>query len=95
MRSYEIMFIVRPDLEEGKIKETVIEVEKIIKSNSIRVINSKDLGQKELAYTIEKHKTGYYHLFKVSGSVDGVKELDRLMRINENIIRFMIIKLEE
>ena len=59
---YEIMFIVRPNIEEASVKEVAKNFEKILADNGAKVTSSKDLGQKELAYEIKGHKTGYYFL---------------------------------
>ena len=95
MRKYELMFIVRPDLEEKKIKDTAAAVEKVIKDQKATIINSREIGQKELAYPILKHTKGYYFLFQFEIEVESVKEVDRLVRLNEDIIRYMIINIEE
>lgn len=92
MNKYEIMFIVRPDIEEANIKAEIKKFDEILKAQKIKVLESKELGQKELAYVIDKHNTGYYYLYQIEASVEAIKEIDRLVRINENIIRHLIIK---
>ena len=95
MRNYEIMFIVRPDLEENAVKETVKKLEKVLTDNKAVITLSKELGQKELAYEINKHKTGYYYLYNIEVEDDNcVKEFDRVAGINENIIRHLVLKIE-
>jgi small subunit ribosomal protein S6 len=95
MNKYELMFIVRPDLEESQIKETNKKFGDTLKSLKAKVLDSKEWGQRELAYLINKHKTGYYFLYQIEASVDAIKEIDRLIRVNENIIRHLIIKLDK
>jgi len=92
---YEIMYIVRPDLEEGKMKEVVSNFEKVLTDNKAKITFSKELGQKELAYEIKKFKHGYYYLYQIEASKEAIKEFDRLALLSEEIIRHMIIKLEE
>jgi len=88
------MFIVRPNLEESALKEVVKTFENILTKNGAKIESSKDMGQKELAYEINDHKSGYYFLYNIS-SDDGKaqKEFDRLANLSEDIIRHMIIKL--
>lgn len=93
--SYEILFIVRPDLEEKAIKEVASNLEKILVDNKAKVLSSKELGQKELAYEIKNHKSGYYFLINVESEINAINEFDRLALINENVIRHMIIKLDK
>lgn len=92
---YEILFIVRPDLEENTIKETFKKFEEILTSNGAKVLSSKEMGQKELAYEIKKHKSGYYFLINVESEVAAINEFDRLATISEEIIRHIIIKLDK
>lgn len=96
MKKYEIMFIVKPDLEEAKIKEVAASMKKNLEDNGAKVIDQKDMGQRELAYEIKKYKTGYYFLFVVEANNNqATSEFDRLALINEDIIRHLIIKVEE
>lgn len=91
---YEIMFIVRANLEEGELAGIVKNFEEILTKNGAKIESSKEMGQRELAYEINKHKSGYYYLYEIS-SKDGKaeKEFNRLANLSEDIIRHMIIKL--
>lgn len=96
MKKYEIMFIVKPDLEEAKIKEVANSMKKNLENNGAKIVDQKDMGQRELAYEIKNYKTGYYFLFVVETSNNtATSEFDRLALINEDIIRHLIIKVEE
>ena len=68
MRKYEIMFIVRPDLEENAVKETVKKLEKVLTDNKAVITLSKELGQKEFAYEIKGFKSGFYYLYNIDSS---------------------------
>ncbi len=90
---YEIMFIVRPNLEENTIKEVAKSFEKILADNGATITSSKDLGQKELAYEVKGFKTGYYFLFNIeSNDAKAINEFDRLALISEDVIRHIIVK---
>lgn len=90
---YEIMFIVRPNIDETKVKEVAKSFEKVLTDNGANVTSSKDLGQKELAYEIKNHKTGYYFLINLEANdAKAINEFDRLALINEDVIRHLIIK---
>ncbi|MCI6350070.1 MAG: 30S ribosomal protein S6 [Tenericutes bacterium] len=95
MNKYEIMFIVKADLSEDEEKATVKSFEKVLTDMGAKIINSKDLGQKKLAYEIKKQVRGYYHLLNVECDSKAVKEFDRKALIDEKIIRHLIIKEEE
>ena len=87
---YEILFIVRPDLEENAIKDVFKKFETILGDNGAKVLSSK-----ELAYEINKHKTGYYFLINVESDAEAIKEFDRLATISEELLRHIVIKLDK
>jgi len=96
MNKYEIMFIVKPDLEEANIKAVVDSMKEVIESNKANVLEVKEMGQRELAYEINKYKSGYYFLFVVESECnDAMVEFDRVALINENVIRHLIVKVGE
>ena len=96
MRKYEIMFIVRPDLEEGAVKETVKKFEKILTDNKAVITLSKEEGQKEFSYEIKGFKSGFYFLYNIESTKEAaVKEFNRLASIDENIVRFLILNIEK
>ena len=95
MNKYEIMFIVKPDLEETSINNEAENLKKVLTNLEAKIVEEKAMGQRELAYEIKKYKNGYYFLFVVEGSHEAVKEFDRLAGINENILRHLIIRKED
>ena len=99
MNKYEIMFIVKPDLEETAIKNAIKNeaesLKKVLTNLEAKIVEEKAMGQRELAYEIKKYKNGYYFLFVVEGSHEAIKEFDRLAGINENILRHLIIRKED
>lgn len=95
MNKYEIMFIVKADVSEEDEKNTVKAFEKVLTDMGAKIINSKDLGQKKLAYEIKKQVRGYYHLLNVECDSKAVKEFDRKALIDEKILRHLIIKEEK
>ncbi len=95
MNKYEIMFIVRADIDEKATKDTVTAFEKVLKNMKAKIVNTKDMGQKKLAYPINKQQRGNYYVFDVEASAEAVKEFDRKARIDENILRHIVIREEE
>lgn len=96
MKNYEIMFIVRPDVTEDAVKSTVKTLEKILTDGKAKITLSKELGQKEFAYEIKKFKSGYYFLYNIEANDDAaIKEFDRIARIDENVVRHLIINLDK
>ena len=95
MNKYEIMFIVKPDLEETSINNEAENLKKVLTNLEAKIVEGKAMGQRELAYEIKKYRNGYYFLFVVEGSHEAIKEFDRLAGINENILRHLIIRKED
>ena len=96
MRKYEIMFIVKPDLEEKTVKDTVKKLEKSLTDNKAVITLSKELGQKEFAYEIKGFKSGFYYLYNIESNTDAaVKEFDRIAAIDECVIRHLVLNVEK
>ena len=88
------MLIVKSTMEEDAIKKTSEDVQKLINIKLSKVIEFKEMGRKKLAYPINKEVSGYYFVMTVEATHDTIKEFDRKVSINENILRHLIIKLE-
>ena len=96
MTKYEIMFIVRSDIDEEARKNTVKALEKTLTDSKTTITLSKELGQKEFAYEIKKMKSGYYYLYNIeTSSTDATKEFDRVAGIDENVVRHLVLNLED
>lgn len=93
MKNYEISFIVRPDLEKEAVDKIAKEFEDVLVKQGANILSSKEIGQRELAYTIKGHKTGYYYLINIESDNAAIDEFNRLATIDENVIRHIIIKL--
>lgn len=95
MNKYEMMFIVKTTIEETAVNATVENLKSVITSMKGEITDSKDLGQKKLAYPIKKEITGFYYVVDFTANNELVAELDRKAKIDENVIRHMIINLDE
>ena len=96
MTNYEIMFIVRSDIDEDTRKNTVKALEKTLTDSKTTITLSKELGQKEFAYEIKKMKSGYYYLYNIETTAsDATVEFDRVAGIDENVVRHLVLKLED
>ena len=95
MTKYEIMFVVRPDMEEAVIKKTADEMKKVLTDAKAKIVEEKAMGQKELAYEINKYTTGYYYLLVVEASKEAEQEFNRVARINEKLLRSIVVKVED
>lgn len=95
-KKYEILYIVRPDIEEAAKAALVERFDTILSDNGAEVVESKDWSKRRLAYEIKKYREGLYHLVKVITEDDkALNEFDRLAKINDDILRHMITRVEE
>ena len=95
MRKYEIMYIIRPNMEEEARKAVVERFNNVLTENGAEITNVKEWGKRRLAYEIEKFRDGYYMILNVVAKPATVQEFDRLARISEDIIRHIVVKEEE
>ncbi|MCE4956708.1 30S ribosomal protein S6 [Macrococcoides caseolyticum] len=95
MRKYEIMYVVRPNIEEDAKKALIERFEEILTSNGAEIIESKDWGKRRLAYEINDFKEGFYQIVKVNSTDVATNEFDRLAKINDDIIRHIVIREDE
>ncbi len=95
MKKYEIMFIVKSANESDEIKKSAETMKSIITDNKGKVVEFNELGEKKLAYAIKKEISGYYYVMVVEANKEAISELNRKASINENILRHLIIRLDE
>ncbi|CAH0344902.1 30S ribosomal protein S6 [Bacillus sp. CECT 9360] len=95
MRKYEIMYIIRPNIEEDAKKALVERFNTILTDNGAELTEAKEWGKRRLAYEINDFRDGYYMLLKINSGAEAIQEFDRLAKISEDIIRHMATKEEE
>ncbi|MBU9710629.1 30S ribosomal protein S6 [Evansella tamaricis] len=95
MRKYEIMYIVRPNLEEAATKEVVERFTKILSDNGAEVENVEEKGKRRLAYEINDFREGFYVLLHVNAPSEAIDEFNRLIRINDNVLRHIVVRDDE
>ena len=91
MRKYEVMYIIRPDIEQEAVQAIVEKFQGII-SNGGEVTKHDVMGKRRLAYEIKKIRDGIYVLVHFNATPEVVTELDRVMKITDEVIRFLIVK---
>jgi len=89
MPSYETLCIFHPELPEARVKELSAWMQKIVEGASGTVIRADEWGMRDLAHLIKKQRRGYYILLEYDAPGATVKELERNLRINENVLRFL------
>lgn len=92
MQKYEIMYILRPDLEEENEKAVVERTHKVLTDNGAEITKVEEMGKRRLAYEIKDYHEGVYMVVYVKADTKALDEFDRLMKINDDVIRFMTIR---
>lgn len=92
MKKYEVMYILRPTLDIDQVKKNINDLSNVLTNSDATIEELKEIGLKDLAYEIEKHNKGYYVWLLTQASPEAVNEFDRVIRINENVIRHIIVK---
>ncbi|MBM7700723.1 30S ribosomal protein S6 [Kurthia huakuii] len=95
MRKYELMYIIRPNIEEEGKKALVERFNEILTSNGAELVESKDWGKRRLAYEINDFREGFYQIMKVNAPTEAINEYTRLANISEDIIRHIAVREEE
>ncbi len=95
MRKYEVIYIIKPDFEEDKYKEIVEKYSALVQSNGGEVLKVEPWGKRRLAYEIDKIREGYYVLLQINGDINLPAELERNFKIADEIMRYLITRVEE
>ncbi len=95
MANYESVLIARQDLGASQINTLVSDLSEVIKNEGGEVVKIDNWGLKNLAYRIKKNRKGYYVLLNIVAPAKAVAEYERLVRLNEDIIRYMTVKVED
>jgi small subunit ribosomal protein S6 len=90
MKKYEIMYILKADLDEAARKNEISKLQGILESKKAKVTDVKEWGVKDFAYVIKEQTKGYYVVLKVSADADALNEFSRLAKLDVNVIRHLI-----
>jgi small subunit ribosomal protein S6 len=92
MKKYELMYIANPQLDEEKLKNLVANLSNVVTSNGGSILALKEIGLKDLAYEINKHRKGYYVWMLIEASPEVIAEYKRVIQITEAVIRHIEVK---
>ncbi|HMS08007.1 MAG TPA: 30S ribosomal protein S6 [Pyrinomonadaceae bacterium] len=94
-RTYEVMYIVDPDVASDKVAKLNEAVGKLVEKEGGTVVKMEDIGRREMAYPINKKNEGHYVLFEIEGTGQEIAELERRMRVNDMIVRYLTVRVDE
>ncbi len=95
MRQYETLFIVNPDSSEEDLKAVATKIKGVISGMNGIVTSYDEQGKKKLAYSVKKQNKGYYVLMDYVGSADIVSEIERNMRLDDRVLKYLTVKLAD
>ncbi len=95
MPLYESVFIARQDISAGQVDTLADEMEKVISDNGGSVARREYWGLRNLAYRVKKNRKGHYIMFNLDAPSEAVQEMERNLRLHEDVLRYMTIRLEE
>jgi small subunit ribosomal protein S6 len=95
VRNYELVFIVAPTIEDENVQAVVDKVDDWIQSDDGKAIKVDHWGRRQLAYPIQKFTEGTYVLLNIQLKPDALDELERNLKLDVNIIRYLLVRTEE
>ena len=94
-RTYEIMFIVRPDVEEADLDKLIEGFQKNVTDGGGEVRTTEKMGRRRLAYTVRKFNDGFYVLLTIIAEGGLITEIERRLRVSEPVIKFITVRIDE
>ena len=94
-RTYEVMFIVRPDVEEADLDKLIEGFSGNVTSGGGEVKNVEKMGRRRLAYTVRKFNDGFYVLMTLAAEGSLIAEIERRLRVSEQVIKFITVRMDE
>lgn len=94
-RVYEVMYVVKPDVADEDVTTLNETLQGVIEKEGGSIVKLENMGRRKLAYEIKRFTEGHYVLFEIEGSGKEILELERRMRVNDAIIRFITVRVDE
>lgn len=92
MTCYETLFVVKPTLTEEETATQIAKIKEVLAKEGAQLLATNDMGMRKLAYAVDKHNRGYYTILFYKGEGTVIKELERNLKINEDVIKFLTVK---
>jgi small subunit ribosomal protein S6 len=95
MQQYETLFVLHPDLPEAQIRETTDRAKRLLEGMGGQVGEVHEWGMRDLAYPIQKLRRGYYIVIDYTATGDAVRELERTLKIADEVLRYVSVRVAE
>ncbi|MEO6392577.1 MAG: 30S ribosomal protein S6 [Pyrinomonadaceae bacterium] len=93
-RTYEVVFIVAPTMAEDDLNQLSTSLQQIVTSQGAEIVKAEIMGRRQLAYPIGRVNEGQYVLFELTGNGSEIAELERRMRVNDQIMRYITVRVD-
>ena len=94
-RTYEVMYIGAPETADEDITKLNEAIQQLIEKEGGTVVKTEVMGRRKMAYPIQKKTEGHYTLFEIEGSGQEIAELERRMRVNDTVMRYITVRVDE
>lgn len=94
MRKYEMIFIVRPDVEEEEVSKLITQMEGAVAGAGGKIEKVDRMGRRRLAYRVGRYWEGFYVLFALEGTGDTLKEFERRLGVTDAVIKYMAVRID-
>ena len=94
-RVYEVMYIAAPEMDDEYVTKLNEGIQQQIEKEGGTIVKTEVMGRRKLAYPIKKKTEGHYTLFEIEGSGQEILELERRFRVNDDVIRFVTVRVDE
>ena len=94
-RRYELLFVLKPTLVEEELQAKITFLKETLEKNGAEIAALQDMGSKRLAYQVQKFERGHYGVFYFTAPTSSIIEVERILRISEDFIKFMTVKYEK
>jgi len=92
MNHYELLFVLKPTLTDEETKAQIAKIQDSVTAQEATIVATDDIGMRKLAYPVEKNERGYYTVVYFQAPGAAISEIERQLRINEEILKFMTVK---
>ncbi|MBI1873513.1 MAG: 30S ribosomal protein S6 [Acidobacteria bacterium] len=94
-RQYELVYIVSPEATDEQVSDLHAQIEALITRFDAELVKTENWGRRKLAYPIQRHKEGTYVLEVINGTGDLIKEIDRRLRVSEQVVRHLVVRVDQ
>ncbi|SHN69503.1 30S ribosomal protein S6 [Desulfitobacterium chlororespirans] len=95
MKAYEVLYVIRPDLDDEAVAATVDKLSEVVTNNGGADVAIDKWGKRRLAYEVKDYREGFYILMNFNGEARTAQEVERIMKISDAVVRFLTTKKED